>query len=107
MPDLRIVQLVPPQPCGMLTPAAPGRVCGRPATLATVGEGIGGYRVARVRAGRIEGQLLFDTARDIAAAARLLGLPVVTDAAEVRAACAALGVPWHAAPLVYQEYLPL
>ena len=58
-----------------------------------VGPGLlAGYRVARVSGSRCEGQLLFDTARDVAAAARLCGLAVLTTDTDVLAACAALGV---------------
>lgn len=58
-----------------------------------VGPGMaGGYRVARVSGARCEGQLLFDTANDVAAAARLCQLPVLSADAAVCDACASLGV---------------
>lgn len=36
MPEIRTVQLTPPQPCGMLDPTRAGRICGQPASMATV-----------------------------------------------------------------------
>lgn len=64
-----------------------------PRVYLDVGPGLtGGYRVARVRGALCDGQLLFDTARDVAAAARLCGLAVLTTDTDVLAACAALGV---------------
>lgn len=35
MPEIRIVELSPPQPCGILNPQS-GQICGRPALRATV-----------------------------------------------------------------------
>jgi hypothetical protein len=35
MPEIRTVELSPPQPCGVLDPAS-GRICGQPAVRATV-----------------------------------------------------------------------
>lgn len=52
----------------------------------------GGYCVVLVRGRRVEGQALFDTANDIASAAALAGLPVLTSDAAIVQACAALGV---------------
>ena len=36
MPEIRTVQITPPQPCGMLDPTRSGRICGQPASMATV-----------------------------------------------------------------------
>ena len=64
-----------------------------PTAMLDVGPALGGgYRVARIIGPRCEGQLLFDTAGDVAAAARLCGLAVLTSDDAIAAACAALGV---------------
>lgn len=79
-----------------------------PRTYLDVGAGLAsGYRVARVSGSRCEGQLLFDTANDVAAAARLCGLPVLTGDVAVCDACAALGVLILTPPLARQEWLPI
>lgn len=52
----------------------------------------GGYRVALMRGQRCEGQALFETANDVAAAASLAGLAVLTSDEVIVASCKALGV---------------
>lgn len=69
---------------------------------------LGGWRVCRVtRPGRITAAVLFETAADVAAAAALVGLAVLTDDTEIAEACAAQRVPTLPAPLARQEYMPL
>lgn len=53
----------------------------------------GGWRVIRVHSGdRIQVQVIMETAADVAAAAKLCDVAVLTTHAELRARCAALGV---------------
>lgn len=35
MPELRTIEITPPQPCGILDPIRPGQICGQPANRAT------------------------------------------------------------------------
>lgn len=73
-----------------------------------VGPGLGGgYRVVRIRGLRCDAQLLFDTANDVAGAARLLGMAVLTADEAVQVACAQRGVALLEPGLARQEYLPL
>lgn len=67
----------------------------------------GGYRVALMRGLRCEGQALFDTAHDVAAAAALAGLAVLTVDSEIIQACKALNVATAVPPPVRQESMAL
>lgn len=66
-----------------------------------------GYRVALMRGQRCDGQALFETAADVAAAASLAGLAVLTDDTAVAAACKALGVAVGLPPPVRQESMAI
>jgi hypothetical protein len=68
---------------------------------------IGGYCVVLVRGQRCEGQALFETANDVAAAAALAGLAVLTSDAVIIRACKALGVATALPPPVRQESMAL
>jgi hypothetical protein len=67
----------------------------------------GTYRVALMTGLRCDGQALFDTANDVAAAAALLGVVVLTEDDDVLASCKALGVATALPPPVRQAALAL
>lgn len=67
----------------------------------------GGFRVALLTGLRCDGQALFDTAHDVAAAAALMGLPVLTSDEMVIEACRALGVATAVPPPVRQEAMQI
>lgn len=79
-----------------------------PAEYLDVGPAIaGGYRVALIRRGHfITAHVLIETACDVAAAARLCGLSVLSSEIEVTQACEQLGVVVLMPPPARQEYLP-
>lgn len=52
----------------------------------------GGYRVSLLGAGQAAVQVLIDTPRDVAAAARLFGVAVLSEDLTIRDACRAAGV---------------
>ena len=66
-----------------------------------------GYRVALMTGLRCGGQALFETANDVAAAASLAGLPVLTTDDQVAQACRALGVDTALPPPVRQEAMAI
>lgn len=66
-----------------------------------------GYRVALMSGSYCRGQALFETASDVAAAASLAGLAVLTDDSAVQAACKALGVATALPPPVRQEAMAI
>jgi hypothetical protein len=66
-----------------------------------------GYRVALMVGWRCAGQAIFDTANDVAAAASLAGLAVLTDDDAVAQACKALGVATALPPPVRQEAMAI
>ena len=66
-----------------------------------------GYRVALMRGQRCDGQALFESANDVAAAASLAGLAVLADDPAVAAACRALGVVVGLPPPVRQESMAI
>ena len=67
----------------------------------------GGYRVALFCGLRCEGQALMETANDVAAAAALLGVAVLTNDEAIITACRALGVATALPPPVRQEAMQL
>lgn len=67
----------------------------------------GGFRVALMVGSYCRGQALFETANDVAAAASLAGLAVLTDDPAVAAACKALGVQTALPPPVRQEAMAI
>ena len=80
----------------------------RPDRYLDVGIGVmGGYRAAQIVGRMVVLQLLFDTASDVAAAAKLADLPVLTSDPPVQIACRTLGVKLLAANETRQEFLPL
>jgi hypothetical protein len=68
---------------------------------------IGGYAVVLVVGRRCAGQALFDTAHDVAAAAALASLAVLTSDEQLVVACRALGVATALPPSVRQETMAL
>jgi hypothetical protein len=64
-----------------------------PQYLAAEPAQVGGYRAILVRGGTYpQRQEILETAADVAAAARLIDVPVLTSDASIRAACGARGV---------------
>lgn len=67
----------------------------------------GGYRVALLCGLRCEGQALMETANDVAAAAALLGVAVLTSDETIIASCRALGIATALPPPIRQEAMEL
>ena len=83
-----------------------------PAEYLDVGRAIaGGWRVSLVRRSgrfdRIIANVLIETPCDVAAAARLCGLSVLSSEDAITQACDALGVAVLMPPPARQEYLPI
>lgn len=80
----------------------------KPDTYLDVGPALfGGYRVALMVGLRCTGQALIETANDVAAAASLAGLAVLTGGSAIAAACKALGVQTALPPPVRQEAMAI
>lgn len=67
----------------------------------------GGFRVALMCGLRCDGQALFDTSHDVAAAAALMGVAVLSSDDAVIAACRALNVVTALPPPVRQESMAI
>ena len=68
---------------------------------------VSGWRVALMTGLRCDGQALFETAHDVAAAAALMQIAVLTSDESVIAACSALGVATAPPPPVRQEAMAI
>lgn len=68
---------------------------------------VSGYRVALMTGLRCDGQALFETAHDVAAAAALMGVAVLTSDQSIIDACRALGVATAVPPPVRQEAMAI
>jgi hypothetical protein len=80
----------------------------KPDTYYDVGPALfGGFRVALMRGLRCDGQALFETASDVAAAASLAGVAVLTSDVAIVSACKALGVATALPPPVRQESMAI
>lgn len=66
-----------------------------------------GYRVALMTGLRCDGQALIESANDVAAAAALMGLAVLTCDEHIIAACRALNVATALPPPVRQESMAI